>query len=183
MILLVYHEEETMNYIRNMGVDISAWRSGLRSLLVPDRLQVKLSFPTHNPEMNLFFKNQRRDRSPPRRYSNAPHPVDNRQSPNFHRRQNSRSRSPRRNSMSYSSPSRQHNSSSRMSSAAYSSRQSYAPVYVVDVRQLYMRLMQTTSERLTEIIYAFGLGKADEWCAGNEAVYVLYFYMIKGRSP
>ena len=40
MILLVYHEEETMNYIRNVGVDISAWRSGLRSLLFPERLQV-----------------------------------------------------------------------------------------------------------------------------------------------
>jgi hypothetical protein len=38
-----------------------------------------------------------------------------------------------------------------------------------------MRLMQTHSERLTEIISAFGLGKAEEWCAGNEAVYVLNF--------
>jgi hypothetical protein len=44
MILLVYHEEETMNYLRNMGVDTSAWRSGLRSLLIPDRLEVRLSF-------------------------------------------------------------------------------------------------------------------------------------------
>lgn len=56
----------------------------------------------------------------------------------------------------------------------------------MDVRQLYMRLMQVKSERLIEIISAFGLGSADEWCAGNEAVYVLNFhvlnfYLINGR--
>ena len=128
----------------------------------------------------------RRDRSPPRRYSNASHPVDNRQSPNSRRRENSRSLSPVRNSMSYSSPSRQYNSSSRTSSTVYFSQRTYAPVYVVDVRQLYMRLMQVKSERLIEIISAFGLGSADEWCAGNEAVYVLNFhvlnfYLINGR--
>ena len=44
MILLVYHEDETINYIRNMGVDVSAWRSGLRTLLYSDHLQVRLSF-------------------------------------------------------------------------------------------------------------------------------------------
>ena len=44
MILLVYHEEETINYIRNMGVDVSAWRSGLRTLLFSDHLQVRLFF-------------------------------------------------------------------------------------------------------------------------------------------
>lgn len=53
MILLVYHEEETMNYLRNMGVDTSAWRLGLRSLLIPDRLEVRLSCWKHRPEMNF----------------------------------------------------------------------------------------------------------------------------------
>ena len=43
LILLVYHEEETINYIRNMDVDISGWRTGLRDLLIPDRLQVSFS--------------------------------------------------------------------------------------------------------------------------------------------
>ena len=43
LILLVYHEQETMNYIRNMDVDISGWRTGLRDLLIPDRLQVSFS--------------------------------------------------------------------------------------------------------------------------------------------
>ena len=58
MILLVYHEEETINYIRNMGVDVSAWRSGLRTLLFPDRLQVRLSFRRQDPEMDAqnFFR-------------------------------------------------------------------------------------------------------------------------------
>lgn len=83
--------------------------------------------------------------------------------------------------MSYSSPSRpgQHDSSSRMSSTVYFSQRTYTPVYVVDVRQLYMKLMQVNSERLIEIISAFGMGGADEWCAGNEAVYVLNFKCFK----
>lgn len=135
MILLVYHEEETRNYIRNMGVDVSTWKIGLSTLLHPD----------------------------------------NRQSPDSHRHPDSRSQSPHRSPMSYSSPSRQHNSSSRMSSTANFKRRTYAPVYLVDVRQLYMRLMQVNSERLIEIISTFGLGSADGWCAGNEAVYVLKF--------
>lgn len=56
MILLVYHEEETINYIRNMGVDVSAWRSGLKSLLFPDRLQVRPSFRKQDPETEYFFR-------------------------------------------------------------------------------------------------------------------------------
>jgi hypothetical protein len=68
-----------------------------------------------------------------------------------------------------------------MSSIAYSRRQTYAPVYIVDMRQLYMRLMQTNSDRLVEIISAFGLGKANEWCAGNEAVYVSNVCLINSR--
>lgn len=84
--------------------------------------------------------------------------------------------------MSFSSPSRHHNSSSRMSSSVYFSQRTYAPVYVVDVRQLYMRLMQMNSERLIEIISAFGLGSADGWCAGNEAVYVLNFRVLNFLS-
>ncbi|KAF8803995.1 hypothetical protein BYT27DRAFT_7194724 [Phlegmacium glaucopus] len=169
MVLLVYQEEQTMNYLRNIGIDVSAWQSGTRGLLIHDPLE-----------------NQRRDRSPPRRYSNASHPVDNRQFPDSRRRPNSRSRSPpHRNSTTYSSPPGQHNSSSsRMSSTRYlsSSRHTYAPVYVVDVRQLYMRLMQTNSGRLTEIISAFRLGNADEWCAGNEATLMIDIWrsMVSG---
>ena len=72
-----------------------------------------------------------------------------------------------------------------MSSTAYFGQRTYAPVYVVDVRRLYMRLMQVNSERLIEIISAFGLGSADGWCAGNEAAYVLDFvldfYLINSR--
>ena len=53
MILLVYHEEETINYLRNMGVDVSAWRSGLRTLLFPDLLQVRFYFRKQHPEINV----------------------------------------------------------------------------------------------------------------------------------
>lgn len=47
-----------MNYIRNMGVDVSAWRSGLKTLLFPDHLQVWLSFRKQDPELNAqnFFR-------------------------------------------------------------------------------------------------------------------------------
>ena len=69
-----------------------------------------------------------------------------------------------------------------MSSTVYFNQQTYAPVYVVDVRRLYMRLMQVNSERLIEVISAFGLEGADGWCAGNEAVYVLNFKCLKFLS-
>jgi hypothetical protein len=36
MILLVHKEEETMNFLLNMGVDVSRWRFGLRDLLMPE---------------------------------------------------------------------------------------------------------------------------------------------------
>lgn len=36
MILLVHKEEETMNFLHNMGVDVSRWRFGLRDLLMPE---------------------------------------------------------------------------------------------------------------------------------------------------
>ena len=36
MILLVHKEEETMNFLHNMGVDMSRWRFGLRDLLMPE---------------------------------------------------------------------------------------------------------------------------------------------------
>lgn len=55
MILLVYHEDETINYIRNMGVDVSAWRKGLRTLLFPDRLQVRFSFLSKTGSRNRIF--------------------------------------------------------------------------------------------------------------------------------
>ena len=36
MILLVHKEEETMNFLHNMGVDVSRWRFGLRDILMPE---------------------------------------------------------------------------------------------------------------------------------------------------
>ncbi|KAF8966174.1 hypothetical protein BDZ97DRAFT_723826 [Flammula alnicola] len=44
MVLLVNREEETVNFLRNMGVDVSAWqRYGLRDLLIPKNSQVSLT--------------------------------------------------------------------------------------------------------------------------------------------
>ena len=60
IILLVYHEEETINCIRNMGVDVSAWCSGLRSLLFSDHSQVRLAFlpkaGSRNKCTDFFFR-------------------------------------------------------------------------------------------------------------------------------
>jgi hypothetical protein len=36
MILLVSKEEDTMNFLHNMGVDVSRWRYGLKDLLIPE---------------------------------------------------------------------------------------------------------------------------------------------------
>ena len=36
MILLVYHEEMTMNYLRNIGVDTTRWRDLLKDLIMPE---------------------------------------------------------------------------------------------------------------------------------------------------
>ena len=43
MILLVHKEEETMNFLHNMGVDVSRWRFGLRDLLMPEVRELKYS--------------------------------------------------------------------------------------------------------------------------------------------
>jgi len=93
-------------------------------------------------------------------------------------RPRSRSRSPnRRGSNDWrtshagpsSSPSRRTYGSTNSSSFAPSKR--YAPVYVLDVRKLYVKLMQTNVDGIMEIAKSqfFKLTDEDGWCAGNEA--------------
>lgn len=47
-----------------------------------------------------------------------------------------------------------------------------------------MRLMQTNSERLIEVVSAFKLGNAGELCAGNEAIFIIDIWrsMVAGVS-
>jgi hypothetical protein len=44
IILLVSKEKETMNYLRNMGVDTSGWRSGIKDLIMPDTGRVRFFY-------------------------------------------------------------------------------------------------------------------------------------------
>jgi len=54
-----------------------------------------------------------------------------------------------------------------------SARQSYAPVYVLDVRQLYIKLMQATNvDGVPDIARFFKLTDDEGWCAGNESASV-----------
>jgi hypothetical protein len=50
--------------------------------------------------------------------------------------------------------------------------EAFAPVYVVDVQQLYRKLMQTDdgSESVASISQQLGLANEQGYCAGNEAV-------------
>ncbi len=148
IILLVCREEESLNLLRNMGVDISGWRSGIRDLFLPD--SGGIGFRTHSSP-------RRGDPSHSRQSSLS----TNSHSPTHQRYRNrSRSRSPDR-------------ADRRHSASTSSSSQSYAPVYVLDVRQLYVKLMQVTKvDGVFDIARFFKLTDEDGWCAGNESASV-----------
>lgn len=57
------------------------------------------------------------------------------------------------------------------SSSSLASSKRYAPVYVLDVRKLFVKLMQTDVDGISEIAKSqfFKLTDEDGWCAGNEA--------------
>lgn len=149
-----------------MGVDISGWRSGIRDLFLPDSGRVGIH--TH---------------SSPRRggpsHSRQSSFSTNSHSPTLQRYRNrSRSRSPdradRRHSASSSSSSR-YLHDQRDSEVPPSTRQSYAPVYVLDVRQLYVKLMQVTKvDGVPDIARFFKLTDEEGWCAGNESASVCF---------
>jgi len=40
IILLISKEEETLNLLRNSGVEVSGWRSGIRDLIISDDIPV-----------------------------------------------------------------------------------------------------------------------------------------------
>ncbi|TFK38439.1 hypothetical protein BDQ12DRAFT_683668 [Crucibulum laeve] len=162
LILLVHEAETTLNVLKDFGIDISRWKLGIKDLAGP----YQHPSYTHNSSRSYGNDyNQRRNR--PR----------------------SRSRSPRR--YEGHSSRRASYSSRRSPHLTYSEdhrprAQTYAPVYVVDVKLLYRRLMQTDDFAETTVNIARALDIADEpgWCAGNEAPLLIDIWrsMISGLS-
>jgi len=162
IILLVCKEEESLNLLRNMGVDTAGWRSGIRDLLLPDsgaRVHAspkRQAGPSHSRQLSYSGSS----------YSSA------RQS----HRNRSRSRSPSRQRESHW---RDSSISTSASSQYYREspvavRQSYAPVYVLDVRELYLKLMQARNVRgVADIARILKVTDEEGWCAGNEAATII----------
>lgn len=92
--------------------------------------------------------------------STSHHDYDQRQ-----HRPRSRSRSPHRRSSESSYKSQRRDPPSPR-------RRTYAPIYIVDVQELYVKLMQTQvgSESVNAMSRQFGQSDVGEWCAGNEAM-------------
>ena len=144
-ILLVHNERLTRNALKCLGVDTSQWVFGLKDLL---------GFPSQDVK-----------REDPDSYS---------------RRRRSRSPSPRHSIKRGSEPPliNNHRDYSNRPPPSYQWRQNnertYAPVYIVDVKYLYVNLMrkESGSERITSIAQRFNMLNEDDngWCAGNEAV-------------
>lgn len=180
IILLVCKEEESLNLLRNMGVDTAAWRSGIRDLFLPDSGAVRLHILDVHPDNKPFVQ---RAHASPRRQQGPSHSrklsysggsyTPARQS----RRSRSRSMSPGRHRDSHW----RHGSTSTSVSSQYQTdspatvRQSYAPVYVLDVRELYVKLMQARNVRgAADIARLLKLTDEEGWCAGNEAASVVF---------
>lgn len=77
-------------------------------------------------------------------------------------RERERSRSPRRG---------QPQSLPRGSAPSPPRSKTYAPVYLVDVKEMYCRMMETGSnaDDIASIARRIGLSQENGWCAGNEA--------------
>ncbi|KAG6917462.1 hypothetical protein DXG01_002439 [Tephrocybe rancida] len=161
VILLVHDELVSMNVLKNCGVDTSFWKYGLKDLMSSSSAQAD-------------HRNDYARRDDSRRHDNGYDKYNS-------RRERSRS------------PSRASSSTSQLRYRDYPpapqpERRSFAPVYIVDLKMLYMALMQSkhASESVTAIAGPDGLDVEDikGWCAGNDAVTMLRIWhaMVSGRS-
>ena len=177
IILLVCKEEESLNLLRNMGVDTAGWRSGIRDLLLPESGSVRLHiFDTHSdnkPFVQRVHASHKQQTGPShsRQSSYSGNSCAPARQSHWNR---SRSRSPGRQRDSHW----RHSSISTSASSQYHkdspvARQSYAPVYVLDVLELYIKLMQDTNVRcIADVARFLKLTDEEGWCAGNEAASV-----------
>ncbi|KAF8631641.1 hypothetical protein AX17_005043 [Amanita inopinata Kibby_2008] len=179
-LLLVHDEQLTRNALRKFGVDTSSWESGIKKLLghPADKIKYEMSPPRERNAARNWVKKEE-DESSDRLYNSRSKSP----SPRRPIKPDPDGPVPRNNSQRPISPPRRGGGPSR-----YYSRGSrtYAPVYVVDMKELYVKMMQTVSgaESVVQIAQRFSMrdeGK-DEWCAGNEAVLLfdIWHSMISG---
>ncbi|KAH9475215.1 hypothetical protein JR316_0012326 [Psilocybe cubensis] len=151
MILLVYNREQTLNYLRNINVDTSAWSFDLKELLQSSRARSSRAYSRDHPESRYHD----RSRSPPR--SHDPRLPQRSPSAAFQSNRGER----------YAEP-----SPAGPSGATYSNL--YPPVCLVDVEQLYFKLMHNAQiKSVANIARQFGVIDQDGMCAGNEASYTI----------
>ncbi|KAF9467664.1 hypothetical protein BDZ94DRAFT_1248699 [Collybia nuda] len=172
-ILLVHDRQTTLNFLKNCGVDTNNWELGIKGLLGFE------TFKKVKSEPGLSRPNDPR-RQQPTTSSSRHDDYKQRQ-----HRPRSRSRSPRRSSESPYKPYR----SPRRGPPSPRHRpgpRTHPPIYVIDIQELYMKLMQTQfgSESVNAISKQFGQPDVAEWCAGNEAMHIIDIWrsMISGAS-
>ncbi|KAF8621958.1 hypothetical protein AX15_007388 [Amanita polypyramis BW_CC] len=174
IILLVLDESLTRNALRDFGVDTSAWKSGLKELLGHPTSKLKRELCSSGPSQKKHEVKQEHDFHSP------------------YRRRRSRSPSPRRSikpdpdGPSHHNNSRLHGYSRRPSPPRRNNDRTYAPVYVVELKRLYFKMMRMEdgAGSVVEMAQRFNLREEgdDRWCAGNEAVLLtrIWHSMISG---
>ena len=178
MVLLVHDRVPSLNVLRNCGIDTSTWEVGITGLL---GFKSKVCLFYYQVHMRTLVYNDlvQSDPEPSRRPLNDPRMLANnsgRPSQDEYARRRDRprprSRSPRRSGddTSASRSSSSYDRHDRRGSSPDHVQRS-APVYVVDVKQLYVSLMQTevASENVAKISERLELSANLGWCAGNEA--------------
>ncbi|KAG6831002.1 hypothetical protein H0H87_006575 [Tephrocybe sp. NHM501043] len=130
VILLIHNALVAMNALRNLGVDTSEWKIGLKDLFEISATQGD-------------YRDDRRIKANSRQYRNNSYHTNDRDN------RRGRSRSPARSAPSHRN----------LSSSSPLIRKVFAPVYVVDIKVLYEALMQSSvaSESVASIAGPRGL--------------------------
>ncbi|KAF9008743.1 hypothetical protein BDQ17DRAFT_1348851 [Cyathus striatus] len=153
LILLVYDEVVSRNALRNLGFDLSAWKSGIKDLLNGGN-----SAEYSRPESSRHSYRSTALKLPYDDYNDRKYRVK------------SRSRSPD----GYTYSSKRQPSPPR--------ERTYPPGYIVDIKAMYTALMQADFgvKNIRHIATVLGLlgelqsqDQKEPWCAGNEAVLIV----------
>ncbi|KAF9057498.1 hypothetical protein BJ165DRAFT_1420890 [Panaeolus papilionaceus] len=159
MILLVFKAEETIACLNYNEVDTSEWRYGIRDLIMGENRGRRIDMGQSTPKI------KRRSASP-----------DPRQQPSTSSHSQTHARHTYRSSRDYG----------ETRPKKSDSRQKYAPVYVVDIHDLYRQLTNCP-----EALGTVGIARRflrpsppEGWCAGNEACLLIDIWrkMITGMA-
>jgi hypothetical protein len=187
LVLLVHDEERTLSFLKNMQVNISDWRSGVKDLVSSGYVHY-LCWRT-----DIFTKSldMDRDRDRGRTTNGYEQRGYERRGYEQHRgygqRDNGRAASPPRNfGRKDSKPERYWDGSGYRSNDRDRNQEApqkqpqrpYAPVYIVDVLKMYKTFMQTDATMdpvndnvvlLAKLLDIGGVDETNWWCAGEEA--------------